>query len=144
MTAFYDFKIYPLNDAAEIFAKAEGGNAKNLLVISGAEEDNEEIKEFAGKILKAAGFTVPTDVLHLKLTETEGFSLTKLLAAAEIKNVIVFGFTPSFLGLNWQLPLYHPFPYDEKGFLFADNLAKIKEDKALKGKLWGSLKQMFL
>ncbi len=144
MTAFYDFKIYPLNDAAEILQKAEGGNAKNLLVISGAEEDNEEIKEFAGKILKAAGFTVPTDVLHLKLTETEGFSLTKLLAAAEIKNVIVFGFTPSFLGLNWQLPLYHPFPYDEKGFLFADNLAKIKEDKALKGKLWGSLKQMFL
>ena len=144
MTGLYDFKIFPLKDTLEVINSATGNNQKGLLVIIPANEDTEEGNTFAGKILKAAGFSIPEDVLLLKLTKEDGFSLISGLSKANISNIIVFGFKPSFLGLNWNLPNYHPFPYGERNFLFADNLTKIMADVKLKGQLWKCLQLMFL
>lgn len=144
MKGLYDFKIFPLKDTSEVIKLARGNNQKGLLVIIPADEDTDAGNIFAGKILKAAGFSVPEDILLLALTKEDGFSLTAALTKMEISNVIVFGFKPSFLGLNWNLPNYHPFPYAERNFLFADNLTKIMADVKLKGQLWKCLQIMFL
>jgi hypothetical protein len=144
MSGLYDFKIFPIKDAQEAINSATGANQKGLLVIIPAEEDTEEGNTFAGKILKAAGFSIPDDILLLKLTENDGFSLISILSKADISNIIVFGFKPSFLGLNWNLPNYHPFPFQERNFLFADSLTKIMGDVKLKGQLWKCLQLMFL
>ncbi len=144
MSGLYNFKIFPVKDTQEVINLATGDNQKGLLVIIPADEDTEEGNTFAGKILKAAGFSIPEDILLLKLTEDDGFSLISYLSKADISNIIVFGFKPSFLGLNWNLPNYHPFPYRERNFLFADNLTKIMGDVKLKGQLWKCLQTMFL
>ncbi len=144
MSGLYDFKIFPVRDTLEIINLATGGNQKKLLVIIPADEDTEEGNTFAGKILKAAGFTIPEDILLLKLTKKDGFSLISALSKMDISNIIVFGFKPSFLGLNWNLPNYHPFPFGERNFLFADSLTKIMGEVKLKGQLWKCLQMMFL
>jgi hypothetical protein len=144
MSGLYDFKIFPVKDALEIINSATGNNQKGLLVIIPANEDTEEGNTFANKILKAAGFSIPDDILLLKLTEEDRFSLISVLSKADISNIIVFGFKPSFLGLNWNLPTYHPYPYNERNFLFADSLIKIMGDVKLKGQLWKCLQLMFL
>jgi len=144
MQGLYDFKIFPLRESSEILKSATGGNTKGLLVILPAEEDTDELNTFASKILQAAGFKIPEDILLLKVTKEDGFSLIKALSQVKVSSVIVFGFTPGFLGLNWNLPLYHPFPFQERSFLFADNLSKLTTDVKLKGQLWKCLKTMFL
>lgn len=144
MHDFYNFQVVPLKSTSEIEAKLSGENRKGLLVILSADEENEELNQFVAKVLKAAGFDVPEDVHFLKLTSSDGFSFSLLSKKNDIQSVISFGFSPKFLGLNWNLANYSPFLYENRKYLFADNLAEIQKDKKLKGKLWKCLQAMYL
>lgn len=143
MSGFYDFKVYSVLETDEVLKLLQGEGAAGLLVISRTEDDTTELNTLTEKILGAAGFAVHRDAYQLKTGTEKGFSLRGLQTGKDIKNVLVFGFKPAFLGLNWNLAEYRPFTRDEVNYLFADNLQKLSEDKALKGKLWSCLQLMF-
>ncbi|MFK8005945.1 MAG: hypothetical protein AB8H03_06225 [Saprospiraceae bacterium] len=150
-SAFLDFSVIPLNEPLEMLKKCSGSNQKKLLVVFNKNDESEERLEFLKKILAAAKFDIEKDILLLKITPKETFSFialrTKIAqthSSGGIDNLLIFGFEPKHFGLNLEVQKYVPFHFYENGFLFADGLSMIENDKALKGALWGGMKTLFL
>jgi hypothetical protein len=148
---FLDFSVIPLKEPLEILEKCNGGNQKKLLVVFNENEESEERLAFLKKILTAAKFDMKEDILLLKTTKKEAFSFISLRTkvaqthpSGGINNLLVFGFEPKHFGLNLDVQKYIPFHFYESGFLFADGLSMIENDKALKGALWTGMKKLFL
>lgn len=144
MQDFYNFQIIPLTGIEKIEEKLSGNNEKGLLVLTKQTENTEALLNFRNKILKAAGFAVPQDVLLLNLTDEDSFSLSSLLSKYPIESIIVFGFSPKFLGLNWNLSTFTPFLYGDRKYLFTEELGDMENDKGKKGQLWKCLQAMYL
>ncbi len=150
-STFLDFSVIPLKEPLEILEKCDGSNQKKLLVVFNENDESEERFEFLKKILAAAKFDIKEDILLLKLTPEETFSFIALRTKVKqthssggIDNLLIFGFEPKHFGLNLEVQKYVPFHFYESGFLFADGLSMIENDKALKGALWGGMKELFL
>ena len=150
-TAFLDFSIIPLKEPLEVIKKCSGSNQKKLLVVFDENDESQERLEFLKKILAAAKFDIKDDILLLKITPKEAFSFITLRTkvaqthpSGGIDNLLVFGFEPKHFGLNLEVQKYAPLHFYESGFLFADKLSMIENDKALKGALWGGMKTLFL
>ena len=148
--SFSHFPIIRLAEAEKVLEKCQGGNQKKLLVVFRAQDENAERFEFLKKILKAATYDIEQDILLLKLTPDEAFSFVSLQAKLNQKNspngverLLVFGFEPSFFGLNLQVQKYKPFHFYESGFLFSDSLSVLEKDNALKGALWKGMQELF-
>lgn len=150
-SVFLDFSVIPLKEPVEILEKCTGSNQKKLLVVFNQKEESEERIEFLKKILAAAKFDIKEDIFLLKLTPKETFSfialrtkVTQTHPSGGIDNLLIFGFEPKHFGLNIEVQKYNPFHFYKNGFLFADNLSMIENDKALKGALWNGMKTLFL
>jgi len=149
--AFLNFSVIPLKEPLEILKKCKGSNQKKLLVVFNENDESEEHLEFLKKILAAAKFDIKEDILLLKVTPKEAFSFIALRtkvaqthSSGGIDNLLVFGFEPKHFGLNLDVQKYMPLHFYESGFLFADGLSMIENDKALKGALWNGMKSLFL
>jgi hypothetical protein len=147
---FFNFSVFPLIDPIEILKRCSGTNLKNLLVVINVNEESEERLEFLTKILSAAKFDIKEDILLLKLSPKEAFGfidlhtkVTQSHPSGGINNLLVFGFEPKQFGLNVEVQKYNPFHFYKIGFLFADGLSMIENDKSLKGALWGGMKKLF-
>ena len=146
---FMDFSVVHLKEPKEILEKCKGSNQKKLLVVYNEKDESSERTEFLKKILGAAKFDMSEDILLLKLTSKEPFSFIALRTKAAdhlggIDNMLVFGFEPTFFGLNLDVKKYHPFHFYNGGFLFADALSVLEKEKQLKGALWGGMQELFL
>lgn len=150
-SSFLDFSITPIKEPHEILEKCNGSNQQKLLVVYNKNDESEERLEFLKKILASAKFDIEDDILLLKVTPKIAFSFIALRTkvaqthpSGGIDNLLVFGFEPKHFGLNLQVNKYVPFHFYDCGFLFADVLSIIENDKALKGALWTGMKELFL
>ena len=150
-STFLDFSLIPIKEPHEILEKCSGSNQKKLLVVFNEKDESEERLEFLKKILSSAKFDFKEDILLLKVTPKTAFSfialrtkVTQTHPSGGIDNLLAFGFEPKHFGLNLQVHKYVPFHFYESGFLFADGLSMIENDKALKGALWTGMKELFL
>ena len=145
---FIDFPITHLKEVDEILEKCDGSNQKKLLVVFNKEDENPQRLEFLKKILAAAKFDLKEDILLLKLTSKEPFSFIRLRTKAadhlgDIERMLVFGFEPQHFGLNLNVQKYLPLHFYESGFLFADDLSVLENNKQLKGALWQAMQAFF-
>lgn len=150
-SSFLDFSVVPLIEPLEVLDKCNGSNQKKLLVVFDQSDASEELLEFLEKILAAAKFDIKKDILLLKVTQKIAFSyialrtkVTQTHPSAGIDNLLVFGFEPKQFGLNLEIQKYVPCHFYKSGFLFADGLSMIENDKALKAALWNGMKELFL
>ena len=148
---FMDFLVFPIKEPEYILEKCKGSNQKKLLVIYNERNETPERMEFLKKILGAAKFDMDKDILLLQLTNEEPFSFIAARTKAmdffeqgEIDNLLVFGFAPKHFGLNLNIQKYQPAHFYKCGFLFADSLAVLENDKGLKGALWKAMQKVFL
>lgn len=141
---FFDYQLFSIQEGTESLKNAQGKGEKHLLVLLKTEDDLPELQTLLTNILKAASFELTKDALLLKVTVQDGISLAAIYQEQEIQHILVFGLSPQNVGLNWTLPPYTPYVFDGKNYLFADELATLNTNKALKGKLWNCLKTLFL
>ncbi len=146
---FMDFSVVHLKEPKEILQKCKGSNQKKLLVVYNEKDESPERIEFLKKILGAAKFDIDEDILLLKLTQKEPFSFVALRANVAnhlggIDSLLVFGFEPTHFGLNLDVQKYQPFRFYDCGFLFADGLSVLENEKQLKGALWQGMQELFL
>jgi len=140
---FLDYPIIPLREVDEVRKECSGSNQKKLLVVYNSNETKAESIEFLKKILGAAKFDLNDDILLLGTTSKKGFSCIALKAKVAFDNLLVFGFPPSYVGLNLDLTTYQPIHFNDCGFLFADDLSMLESNQQLKGALWIGMKEMF-
>ncbi|MEM6963908.1 MAG: hypothetical protein AAF573_04015 [Bacteroidota bacterium] len=145
---FLDFSVYPFRSTEDVLKNCTGRNQKKLLVVFDAKDETLEQKEFLKKILQAAQFDFENDIILLSLTDKATFSFisfrTKIKdRLGDIDNLLAFGFDPTFFGLNINIKPYEPCHFYNCGFLFADALSTLENDKKLKGALWKGMQQLF-
>jgi len=140
---FLDYSVIALQDIEEVIKNCEGSNQKKLLVVYNSYKTEAESIEFLKKILGAAKFDIQDDILLLGTTSKQGFSFISMRTKVAFDNLLVFGFPPSYLGLNLDITTYQPVHFNDCGFLFADDLSLLESDKQLKGALWLGMKELF-
>ncbi|WP_086502329.1 hypothetical protein [Algoriphagus ratkowskyi] len=117
-----------------------GNFEKGILVLHEEKVLKPEVLEMLGNMINAVGHSM-NEMGLLSSDELEGRTLSELY---DLNAHIVLKFGRVKHPIN-ALPAsdYHIHTEDETEYLFADSLSTISEDRALKGKLWNTLKILF-
>jgi hypothetical protein len=117
-----------------------GNFEKGILVLHEEQELKPEVLEMLGNMVNAVGHSM-NEIGLLSSVELEGRTLSDLY---DLNAHIVLKFGRIKHPIN-ALPAsdYQIHTEGETEYLFADALSTISEDKALKGKLWNTLKILF-
>jgi len=138
---FLDFKIIHKEEISAILDLCTGKNQKKVFLLYDHKEANQ--LPFLSKILAAVKLNLTEDVLLMEGQSNSTFSFFDLKNQQQIETAIIFDYLPKHLGLHLQLNKYEVSTINNCRFLFADGLEQISNDKQLKGKLWGALKELF-
>lgn len=127
-----------------VLDKAEGGFARNLLVLMLEEPQAAANREFLTKVLAAANLNLSQDALLAEIPTHEPRNLAPVLQSHQPKQVLIFGLSAAQLGLSFEVQAYQPVQFYGCTWLFADKLSTLEPDKTKKSQLWTALKQIFL
>ncbi|RMG78034.1 MAG: hypothetical protein D6714_18935, partial [Bacteroidetes bacterium] len=111
--------------------------------LSNKSDEDVERWDLLHKILSAVQHDLKKDVAHLILHPNQQFCLSELDRHLKFDRVISFGVAPKTAGLHFEAPLYKPFSFNQKTWLFAHTLQQIVEQPTLKKHLWHALKAIF-
>ena len=146
---FQRFAVYPIASDFEINAIKFGQNKQQIILLYNSNpEQDEMLIQFLGNIIKAVGYDLMEDTCFLKIPQKTTISFAQIQKEIPTKFFIVFGRTPSELGIHINSNLYQPFVNLDTTFLFADELQEIYEERQSGGKqksshLWKALKSLF-
>lgn len=139
-----EITVVPAQAKAIPEIKYLGENQKNILLLIQNEREaylSEESFNLLTNILNACKLGMQ-DVALINTANYPGARLQDFLAAVPSRQVIHFAIDPSALGLppsqTYQVSSFNGLPV-----LYSDDLQLIATDKALKGRLWMGLKQLF-
>jgi len=145
---FLDFDIYQFPENEDIKKYIKGLNRKQILIIfNSSSKEEEELILYLQKILAAISIQLDEDTLYMNLPKEMKISISHLINSNGITKILLFGISPELLSLNIQIPPYAVFPFLEKKWLWADNLAEIflerkQTNRPKAGALWTSLNIM--
>ena len=121
-----------------------GNNQKNILVIVSHQSvpflPDDELS-FLTSVLAACKLSIA----DIGIVNNYNLDPTVLLNIinTEAKNVLLFGIEPLSIGLPINFPAFQLQQFNSRTYLHAPTLLEIENDKALKSKLWASLKTLF-
>ncbi len=145
---FSESDLLYLLPEGDFVAQAVGNFSRQVLLVVAAEPEHPQNLEFLKKVLAAAGLDIERDCLLLELPpdryRDEAISLNQFWKTRCPETVLAFGIRPEQLGLRLQIHPYQITQFYQTQFLFADKLSLLEPDRERKGKLWNSLKIMFL
>ncbi len=121
-----------------------GGFARRVYVLALAEPAFPGAREFLSKVLSSVQLNLDKDTLFAEIPELMQISFATELKNRHPEQVLVFGVTPSQLGLHIEAAYYRPLSFYGVTWLFADALSVLEPDKNRKSQLWTALRQMFL
>lgn len=134
----------PVGEKAVPKVKYLGENQKNILLLIQNESEaylNEELFNLLTNILNACKLGMQ-DVALVNAATYPGVTLADYKSAIPVRQCIIFAVPPAGIGLppvqTYQLETHEQLPV-----LYSDALQLIATDKALKGRLWMGLKQLF-
>ena len=96
---------------------------------------------FLTSILNACRLSL-ADVAIINCYQSEGISEEDLHSISS-ERVLLFGLEPASIGLPVNFPQYQIQHFNKISYLHTPALSELEKDKALKQKLWLSLKNMF-
>ena len=121
-----------------------GSNQKNILVIVSHQSvrflpDTE--LSFLTTVLTACNLSI-ADIGIINLFQNQINDIQNFVNA-EAKNILLFGVEPLSIGLPIHFPAFQLQAFNNRTYLHAPALLQIEQEKALKTRLWTSLKAMF-
>ena len=121
-----------------------GNNQKNIIVIVSYQSipflPDEELN-FLSNVLAACKLSI-ADIGIVNSYDVDQTNLQNIIST-DANKVLLFGVEPLAIGLPINFPAFQLQPFNNRTYLHAPALSQIENDKALKGKLWTSLKAMF-
>jgi hypothetical protein len=121
-----------------------GGNKKNILVLVSHESLPflpEQELNFLTTILAACHLSM-ADIAIVNHFTAAKIELQEMMDAGT-GTVLLFGLTPSSIDLPVNFPQFQLQLLNKRTYLHAPGLSELETNKALKQKLWASLKQLF-
>jgi hypothetical protein len=83
------------------------------------------------------------DVAIINTHNAQASAVQQKLEKLDSRNVLMMGLTPEELDLPIHFPPFQLQKFNSRTFLHAPSLSALSKDKALKAKLWMSLKTLF-
>lgn len=120
-----------------------GENQKNIALFiqnEGGAYLNEELFNLLTNILNACKLGMQ-DIALINIAHYPAMAFTSWQSAVKMKQAVFFGIPPATMGLE-DFPVYQIISANGCQLLHSDDLQLIAQDKMLKGKLWGGLKQL--
>lgn len=121
-----------------------GNNRKNIIVIVSHESvpflPDRELN-FLSNVLAACKLSI-ADIGILNAYNTDETGLQNIINT-EANKVLLFGIEPLAIGLPINFPAFQLQPFNNRTYLHAPTLSQVENEKALKTRLWTSLKAMF-
>jgi len=121
-----------------------GNNQKNILVLVShldiAFLPDEELG-FLTNILAACKLSL-ADIGIVNIHTANQTDLQRIIDS-EAKNILLFGVEPLSIGLPINFPPFQLQSFNKRTYLHAPALSQIEKEKALKSKLWTTLKTLF-
>lgn len=120
-----------------------GNNHQKITIIikDPKNEYNEQQPFFAG-ILKACKLSM-NDIALLNLSNTEHHDHKTISEILKPKIILLFGISPEDIQLPFTMPEFQKQSYSNRIYLSAPSFKELENNKELKQKLWGCLKQIF-
>ncbi|MEM6316710.1 MAG: hypothetical protein AAF960_03515 [Bacteroidota bacterium] len=139
--SFLDFKVINVADTAQLEKEFQGKVDKGVFICFLTEDV--ELIPFLTKVLGAVKLDLENDVLVLQKTPDNNFSFSSVAKAKGITKALFFGVSPKDVGFQAALKKYTLTTLGDFTILFADSLAEISNQQALKKQLWVALQQLF-
>ena len=121
-----------------------GSNQKNILVIVSHSNlpflPDDELS-FLTTVLAACKLGI-ADIGIINNNAAGSAELQKLIQS-EAKTILLFGVEPLSIELPINFPAFQLQQFNKRTYLHAPALSEIEKDKALKSRLWNSLKALF-
>ncbi len=136
MNTDYSFFNYPIFRIAEKKHLSKKIEIRPILVLTAPADYHAETRTLLSNILKAIHVDLATQT-HLLLPESDVIYDWQDYPAHLI---LSFGVPLKKIGLNYTIPHYQLFMYQQQSFLCVDALSKIAQGKPLKAALWQALK----
>lgn len=138
-----DDKVYLAADQS-LQDLLQGAFAKQILVLYLEEASADTNLAFLTKLLAAARIHLAQDTLSAAVPAGLPLSLAPFAHRKQAGHVLVFGLSPTRLGLSVQCSLYIPFEFYGSNWIFCDSLSNLEPDRGKKALLWQALQAMFL
>ncbi len=140
---FIDFDIFAVpEENAKDFEPSTEQQLSTLAVFPESDNQN-ELTELLHNILRAAKLDIDKEVHSLPITPQADFSFIQMQSKAAFEKALLFGVTPSKLGIHLDLKPYQPLPFQGCIFLLADKLSDIQKDNTKKKALWACLQEIY-
>lgn len=137
-------EIFIVSTVEEILAQTAGENSKGVMVIAQTGEGmNTGDPGLLNKILHSVQLDSTKDVLLLEAESTLRFSLAAVCKASGSHTVLVFGCTPSQLGMQFRIEKYLPFSINGIKGVWADPLHELENAREKKNALWKAMQTLF-
>jgi DNA polymerase III psi subunit len=122
-----------------------GKNEKNILIIVANAEvpflpDTE--LSLLTNILSACRLSL-ADIAIINSYNIDHTELHNSIQQLEARSIILFGTDPLSIGLPINFPQFQLQQFDKRIYLYGPALSELEQDKSLKTRLWGCLKQLF-
>lgn len=131
-----------VNDTKLLFL---GQNNKKIAILVKKEEilylPDDELQFLLG-ILSACKLNM-ADVAILNLEKNEHIDYLQLMSELMAEKILLFGVTPTEIGLPLQFPNYQVQKYNNQVYVSSPALNALVDNKEEKTKLWNALKQVF-
>jgi len=120
-----------------------GENQKNIVLLIQNENEaylNDELFNLLTNILNACKLGMQ-DIAVVNISQYAAMPFTAWQSAVAMKQTVLFGISPSSMGME-DFPPYQIIQVSGCQLLYSNSLQDISQDKTLKAKLWGGLKQL--
>lgn len=146
---YLDFELFASPDKQLQSSDLAGKGGRGIFIVYEADSSEQAQLDYLEKILAAAKIDMEQDVNILAVPPDGSIQLNPTAFSSTPQYILLFGVKPKQLGLNYQLPTYHPVTYQGATYLWVDSLATIQEERLAgknqkAGALWLALKQIFL
>jgi hypothetical protein len=135
--------LYQVPDSGLDCKETHFGNfSRGSLILAPAADYHEPESIFLNKILEAVHTNLERDCL-LVLPPASPWAVLPILKTRKPERVLVFGLSPSAMGLQAEIPKYAPTFFYGTSWLFSDSLQMVAGSAALKSNLWKALQTLF-
>lgn len=140
---FFNFKLINVPAEVDIKEMFQGLPAGSTLVFFDKEATGEKDLSFIKKVMQAVALEPGKNAYLIGVDTTKKIPSFDYLTAPMIQFILVFGILPTTLGLQLKAPVYLPFTFGNKTFIFTEDLSNLQQDKEKKGLLWKALQAAY-
>ncbi len=134
-------KVINVQDLENFINFDEESNPKRIFIV--LKGNNNDYSELLTKMMSAVQKDIHKDVQLIHLKNNTHIALSTYLKKIDAAKVFLFGISPKYVCLNYEIKKYEIFEFYNSKILWVDDLKILSNNINLKKNLWIKMKEIF-